>query len=61
VLLDEVEITSDHLCIWIDGIDLVAVPLRAFPSREDAEAFRADLQARVTAARAAAANASPPA
>lgn len=59
VLLDGAEITSDHLCIWIDGIDLVAVPLRAFASREDADAFRADLQARVTAARTAAAKAPP--
>jgi hypothetical protein len=60
VLLDGAEITSDHLCIWIDGIDLVAVPLRAFPSRVEADAFCEDLQARVTAARAAAANASTP-
>ena len=45
-LIDTIEIIGPAVCIWLKGASPIAVPLRAFASRAQAEAFCADLKAR---------------
>ncbi|MDX2201122.1 MAG: hypothetical protein NW223_00070 [Hyphomicrobiaceae bacterium] len=52
-LLDEPEIVTDWLCIWSDTTGALVVPLRAFASRGEAEAYCEELRRRVVAARSA--------